>query len=59
MHCLRIGKKPCLFTKSTKGNGKKWNGHEMDHTDLFDDYNCFGIGYHGHPTLSYVHIQLK
>ena len=30
----------------------------MDRADLPDDYNYFEIGYCGHPTFPYAHIQL-
>ena len=31
----------------------------MERADLPDDYNCFEIGYYGHPAFSYAHIQLE
>ena len=33
--------------------------YEMDRADLPDDYNYFEIGYCGHPTFTYAHIQLE
>ena len=32
--------------------------HEIERADLPDDYNCFEIGYCGHPAFPYAHIQL-
>ena len=33
--------------------------YEMERVDLPDDYNCFEIGYCGHPAFPYTHIQLE
>ena len=33
--------------------------YEMERDDLPDDYNCFEIGYCGHPASPYAHIQLE
>ena len=33
--------------------------YKMDHTDYPVNYNCFEIGYCGHPTFLYTNIQLK
>ena len=33
--------------------------YEMYHTDYPVDYNCFEIGYCGHPNFPYADIQLK
>ena len=31
----------------------------IERADIPDDYNCFEIGYCGHPALPYAHIQLE
>ena len=31
----------------------------MEQYDLPDDYNCFEMGYCGHPDFPYAHIHLK
>ena len=33
--------------------------YEMERVDLPDDYNFFEIGYCGHPSFPYAHIQLE
>ena len=33
--------------------------YEMDCTDYPVDYNCFEIGYCGHPNFPYANIQFK
>ena len=33
--------------------------YEIEHVDLPDDYNCFEIGYCGHPAFPYAHMQLE
>ena len=32
--------------------------YEMERADLLDEY-IFGVGYCGHPSFSYAHIQLE
>ena len=34
-------------------------GYEMERTNLSDGYNCFEIGYCGHPAFPYAHIKLE
>ena len=33
--------------------------YEMKRADLLDDFNFSEIGYCGHPTLTYAHIELE
>ena len=32
--------------------------YEMERADIPEDYNCFEIGYCGHPAIPYAHIQI-
>ena len=67
MHCLRIVQKSCLCTKSIKDHAQFWSEQIISPATWVWNGSrwyswwlpFFEIGYFGHPTFPYSHIQLE
>ena len=67
MQYLVIGKKPAFLLRPLRVMIKsevsrlslQKTKYEIERANLPDDYNCFEIGYCGHPVFPYAHIQLE